>query len=910
MANNVRISVRVDDDTAAGLAQVRAAIASLRAEASRDIRARIDVDSGSIAAAAARLAALRAAAGDTRININDGGSSGMLTGRLMMLAKVLMSVGPAAAVAAGGLAALAAQAGAAGAGIAVFGAAAIPVFSQIKSALGLQKAAQTASTAATTAAVGPNYALISARRALAQAYVMSARQQVDSQRAIADAERALSKARREGASAVADARQAAVRAHRDVGDAEYRLFDLHKTAAVAQRDLTKAREDATKRLRDLDDAVTQSSLDQEDATARLASARENLNRVMGSITSSGAEKAEAQAALKQAEHDVKTRTKIAQDMRKEAAKTAKDGVAGDERVQAAAERLTDAKHSVAQAARDVKDAQAREAEAVKAIGTAQQQAAERIREAQDRVSRAHVDAARAAQDSARSIADAQLGIQQAMQSTAAAAGGGASAMDKYKAALAAMSPIVRQLFFKFEDLKTAFKAWSKELEPDVVPVFIKAIDILIKLLPMLTPLVRGVARELANLMDKFSKKMDTKGFQDGVKKFSAFSIKSLKDVIGWFGKLKDKIGEIKNSEGFQKFMDLVAEEGPNIARALGDIAQSIGRFVVAAAPISTLGLKVFGELAEWLNKIPLPVLNALVLAIASIGLSFKVYKIAAAVKAWAVAQYALNGALLLSPMTWLIVGIGLLVAAIVLIATKTTWFQTAWKYTWNAVKTAVRVSWEFMRDKVFAPIGRFFTETIPRWARNVRDKVVDAWNGLKNGIKSAARNAVDWVKDKFNGFVDWIRRLPGRIGRAASGAFNGIKNAFRSALNWIIDKWNGFSLKLSSPKIPSWVPVIGGKSVGVNITTPNIPRFANGGISGGGMAMVGERGREIVNLPAGSRVRNNNSTERMMGAGGNGNLTLYFEKSGNPVDDVLIDLLKERIRVRYGGKVDRALATG
>jgi hypothetical protein len=44
-----------------------------------------------------------------------------------------------------------------------------------------------------------------------------------------------------------------------------------------------------------------------------------------------------------------------------------------------------------------------------------------------------------------------------------------------------------------------------------------------------------------------------------------------------------------------------------------------------------------------------------------------------------------------------------------------------------------------------------------------------------------------------------------------------------------------------------------------------VPFFANGGISAGGMAVVGERGPELVSLPAGSRVYSNSDSRRMSG---------------------------------------------
>lgn len=51
--------------------------------------------------------------------------------------------------------------------------------------------------------------------------------------------------------------------------------------------------------------------------------------------------------------------------------------------------------------------------------------------------------------------------------------------------------------------------------------------------------------------------------------------------------------------------------------------------------------------------------------------------------------------------------------------------------------------------------------------------------------------------------------------------------------------------------MPDWVPGIGGK--GINI--PNIPMLAKGGnVIGGGQAIVGEKGAELIDLPPGARV--------------------------------------------------------
>src|SRR3546814_9221031 len=50
------------------------------------------------------------------------------------------------------------------------------------------------------------------------------------------------------------------------------------------------------------------------------------------------------------------------------------------------------------------------------------------------------------------------------------------------------------------------------------------------------------------------------------------------------------------------------------------------------------------------------------------------------------AQWAWNAAQLASPMTWVVAGIVALIAVIVLIATKTDWFQKAWSAAWGWIK--------------------------------------------------------------------------------------------------------------------------------------------------------------------------------------------------------------------------------
>lgn len=202
---------------------------------------------------------------------------------------------------------------------------------------------------------------------------------------------------------------------------------------------------------------------------------------------------------------------------------------------------------------------------------------------------------------------------------------------------------------------------------------------------------------------------------------------------------------------------------------------------------------------------------------------------------WTAAQWAINIAMTANPIGLIIVGIGLLVAAIVWIATKTTWFQDAWRVSW---------SW----------------------------------------IKDTAGSVGDWITSKWNSVMGFFTGLPGRIRSISSGMWDGIKDAFRSALNWVIGKWNGLGFTL--PSFSAFGQTIGGG----RISTPDIPYFHTGGV------VPGAPGAEVpAILQAGERVLPIRATG---GSGGSDPVVIELRSGGTPVEDLLVDLLGRTLRGR------------
>lgn len=127
---------------------------------------------------------------------------------------------------------------------------------------------------------------------------------------------------------------------------------------------------------------------------------------------------------------------------------------------------------------------------------------------------------------------------------------------------------------------------------------------------------------------------------------------------------------------------------------------------------------------------------------------------AAATKVWAGAQWLMNAALDANPIGLTVIAIAALVAIVVLIATKTTWFQKGWSASWKWIKSAA----------------------------------VDTWNFLK--------------------------QIPGWIGSAFSKIAGFIIAPYRAAFNGIANAWNNTVGRLSW-SVPGWVPFIGGNTISV-----------------------------------------------------------------------------------------------
>ena len=85
-----------------------------------------------------------------------------------------------------------------------------------------------------------------------------------------------------------------------------------------------------------------------------------------------------------------------------------------------------------------------------------------------------------------------------------------------------------------------------------------------------------------------------------------------------------------------------------------------------------------------------------------------------------------------------------------------------------------------------------------------------------------------------------------------------------------------------------------------------LPGFANGGVSSGGLAVVGERGPELVNLPAGARVNSNRESRKMVGGTTNNiNITI----NARDTSDQELRRIADKIGQMVNTKINRTTSS-
>ncbi|MFD9455343.1 peptidoglycan DD-metalloendopeptidase family protein [Streptomyces sp. NPDC059985] len=726
--------IGIDIDAATALAQINAVQERLRilSFTAADIDVRADT-----AAAAAQLAALQAMADDTKIfRIEALADTSQATNALIHLIVqfgILLAL-PAAPPILAGLGGIAAMATAGAAGLGALALVAVPAIKGVTSALQAKKAADEDATKASDN--GAKSAAQSAQRALQMAGAQDALSAAhrNAARSIAQANRGVEDAERAVAQASQRASDDRIRAAEAVENAEESLTRAKEDAKRAEEDLTEARAEAARQLRDLNDRLADGALDQRAAALRVKKAEDALTetRAKGS-KATALELEEVLLKYDQAVQSAKEQKTEYADLQVEAAKARKAGIAGNDAVISATERVADAQRSVRDQTKGVADAQT-------AAARQQIESAQSVADAQRRVADATEAAAHAQITAAESIESAERGVQSARLSGIGALVQAKTKTDEYAEALAKLSPEQRQLFDSIagpSGLTSAFKAWHKELQPAVLPLFTRAVDGMKGALPGLTPLVLSAASAVNTLMDKASAQLKNPfwvGFKQDIKESAepaiiglgtAFGniLKGMAGVIDAFlphmdgivatsdritGRFANWGTSLKGSPDFERFLKYVKDTSPGLASFLGDIFRAALDVAQSLSPLSQV---MFTALAPIIDTVSWIATNAPEFVVALWGIYFATKAITVGMAAFALAMvvyeavmiagaiatsgfaFALGATGIVPIIRAVVIIIGLLAAAVVWAYNNVDWFRTAVDTAWAGIKIATEFLW-------------------------------------------------------------------------------------------------------------------------------------------------------------------------------------------------------------------------
>ncbi|PPH51196.1 phage tail tape measure protein [Rathayibacter sp. AY1E1] len=339
---------------------------------------------------------------------------------------------------------------------------------------------------------------------------------------------------------------------------------------------------------------------------------------------------------------------------------------------------------------------------------------------------------------------------------------------------------------------------------------------------------------------------------------------------------------------------------------------TLNKAMEAFEPIATA---VFTALGDGLTA-AMPLLNDLGTWVGenteSVGVIAGVIGVAlvAAFVAWTASIWASTIALLANPITWIVIGIVALIAAIVLlvlnwdtvVATITDiwggfigWitdglnaFGAWWTEMWGGLGNWIVEIWTGFTTWVSEVFTNFLT------GLQIIGAIISAWwNGLWTGIGDFIGGVWNWIVGAVTGYINLVlavfTTVGALIGAVWSGLWNGIisfftgawdtiagilgtigdtfatvfntigdviRGAFEGVVSFVTDLINNI-IRPINDLIDGVNGITGvvGDAIGISLSIPNIPMLAKGGtVTGSGSVIVGERGPELLTLPRGATV--------------------------------------------------------
>lgn len=263
------------------------------------------------------------------------------------------------------------------------------------------------------------------------------------------------------------------------------------------------------------------------------------------------------------------------------------------------------------------------------------------------------------------------------------------------------------------------------------------------------------------------------------------------------------------AEKISKVIDKITrwvQENPELVATIGNIAMTTGKWIAilgtAAIAIGSVTFivgqfgKVFRIVSDSIKigtKIVSEYKNGMLLFRMQYALFSVWSKIAAA------GQWLFNTSLYGCPVVWIVAGIMVIIAAVVLLVKY--WDEVAawFKKLWDAIVGIFKAAWEAIK-KVWDAVTGWFSNL---WG-GIKAGAGKAWEGIKNTISKAR----DGVQKAWGSVKGWFSNLWGNVKSGISNAWGGIKDWFSNLqpVEWMRGAWEnvGTFFENLGPRFYEW----------------------------------------------------------------------------------------------------------
>lgn len=200
-----------------------------------------------------------------------------------------------------------------------------------------------------------------------------------------------------------------------------------------------------------------------------------------------------------------------------------------------------------------------------------------------------------------------------------------------------------------------------------------------------------------------------------------------------------------------------------------------------------------------------------------------------------------------------------------------------WEGAWQTIQDTLAHVWDNIKIIVMSALAILKTELSMAWDA-IKGTLASAWDNIKAMFADWAAQAVDLGEGLINSVIGGIKSAASNLADMVSNAVGDAVSAGKKALH-----------------------------------DAGVPGFA-GGVEnfGGGLALVGERGPELIALPRGSSVYPAGQTRQMLAGGAGGGMVLNFtiDARGSQMSEKQFEATIRRVLDESGTRAFSRMRTG